>query len=117
MTKTKSTSSGNDSLKTNIMTRPRPVFFWSNSDVMKWLYRHCHEPHTQYVKLFLHHDITGRSLMRMNEATLEKIGITNPEHREEICREILKLKLKSDILEMKDLEHKSGGQFSAHEHS
>ncbi|KAG0424926.1 hypothetical protein HPB47_027880, partial [Ixodes persulcatus] len=33
------------------------------------------------------------------------------DHRDELCREILKLKLKSDILEMRDLESK-GTEFS-----
>lgn len=92
-------------------TRPKPVFFWSNADVLKWLRRHCQDYHNQYAGLFLEHDITGRSLVRMNDSTLEKMGIIDKFHRDELCREILKLKLKSDILEMKDLERK-GSEFS-----
>lgn len=90
--------------KTN--TRPKPVFFWTNADVLKWLRRHCQDYHTLYASYFLEHDITGRSLVRMNDTTLEKIGISDKNHRDELCREIWKLKLKSDILEMKDLERK-----------
>lgn len=32
------------------------------------------------------------------------MGITNKEHREAIWREILKLRLKTDIVEIRDLE-------------
>lgn len=74
---------------------------------MKWLKRHCEEYYGLYGQLFLEHEITGRSLVRMNDVSLERMGINDAEHREELCRIILKLKLKSDILEMKDLEKKS----------
>jgi len=40
----------------------------------------------------------------MNATALERMGITNPTHRQEIHRELLKLKFKSDILELRDLE-------------
>lgn len=32
------------------------------------------------------------------------MGITNPDHSQDICREILKLRLKTYILEFRDLE-------------
>ncbi|XP_076319252.1 sterile alpha motif domain-containing protein aveugle isoform X2 [Tachypleus tridentatus] len=86
--------------------RPKAVFFWTNADVMKWLRRQCQEYHSLYSHLFLEHDITGRSLVRIRDTTLESMGISNKEHRDDLCRKILKLKLKSDILEMKDLERK-----------
>lgn len=89
-------------------TRPKPVFFWSNADVIKWLRRCCQEYHSLYAPYFFEHDITGRSLVRMTDMTLEKMGISDRLHREELCTEILKLKLKSDIVEMKDLEKKKG---------
>ncbi|XP_022254806.1 protein aveugle-like isoform X2 [Limulus polyphemus] len=89
--------------------RPKAVFFWTNADVMKWLRRQCQEYHSLYSHLFLEHDITGRSLVRIRDTTLESMGISNKEHRDDLCRKILKLKLKSDILEMKDLERKVGG--------
>lgn len=87
--------------------RPKPVFFWNNADVMKWLKRHCEEYYGLYGNAFLENEITGRSLVRMTDVTLERMGINNPNHRDELCRIILKLKLKSDIIEMKDLEKKS----------
>jgi hypothetical protein len=75
---------------------------------MKWMRRHCEHYYGEYGQLFLEHEITGRSMVRMSEVTLERMGIKDPTHRDDLCRIILKLKLKSDILEMKDLEKKSG---------
>ena len=43
----------------------------------------------------------------MNDVSLERLGIHNADHREEIWRQITKLRLKADILEMKDMERRS----------
>lgn len=48
--------------------------------------------------------MNGRALLKVNELSLERMGITDPEHKEKIWREIIKLKLKSDVLELRDLE-------------
>nr|CAD7399393.1 unnamed protein product [Timema cristinae] len=53
------------------------------------------------------HDITGRSLIRFNESTLVRLGVDNAEHRQEIWREIMKLRLKTDIIEIRDLERRN----------
>ena len=95
----------NDELKTN---RPKTVYFWNNIEVMKWLQRHCSEYHDLYAPLFQEHQITGRSLVRLNSDSLTRMGISNAEHRDDLCRSILKLKLKSDILDLKDMEKKNG---------
>ena len=87
--------------------RPRPVYLWTVNDVQKWLRRHCSDYHPLYWELFQQHDITGRALVRMHENTLLRLGISNPQHREYIWREIMKLRLKTDILEIRDLERKS----------
>uniref|UniRef100_A0A1B6MMI4 SAM domain-containing protein n=1 Tax=Graphocephala atropunctata TaxID=36148 RepID=A0A1B6MMI4_9HEMI len=86
--------------------RPRPVFLWSVIDVQKWLRRHCSDYYPLYGEIFQQHDITGRSLIRLNETTLFRLGIHNADHRQEIWREIIKLRLKTAILEIKDLEHR-----------
>lgn len=52
------------------------------------------------------HDIAGRALIRLTEVTLYRLGIHNSEHRQEIWREIIKLRLKTAILEIKDMEHR-----------
>uniref|UniRef100_T1J8M7 SAM domain-containing protein n=1 Tax=Strigamia maritima TaxID=126957 RepID=T1J8M7_STRMM len=87
--------------------RRKPVYFWTNSDVVKWLWRQCTDTYTLYGHLFTEHDITGRTLVRMNEISLEKLGISNQDHRDALWQEILKLRLRTDILEMRDLESKN----------
>lgn len=84
--------------------RPKPVFFWSNAEVMKWLKRHCEQFYGEYGHFFVDNDITGRSLVHLDLKSLEKMGIKNEDHRDELYRTILKLKIKSDILELKHLE-------------
>lgn len=90
--------------------RPRPVFFWTNGEVMKWLKRCCEEYYELYGDKFLDNEITGRSLIRINNDTLKRMGVENPKHRDDITRIILKLKLKSDMIEIKDLERKVQSQ-------
>ncbi|XP_076033722.1 sterile alpha motif domain-containing protein aveugle isoform X2 [Oratosquilla oratoria] len=86
------------------VARPKPGYQWSTADVQKWLKRHCSEYFQFYSHLFIKHDITGKALVRMTEGTLIRLGISDPEHREAIWREILKLRLKADIQEMKEIE-------------
>ena len=87
-------------------SRPKLVFFWNNADVMKWLRRHALECYEAYAQCFIDHEITGRALVRMTDSTLSRMGVSDAKHREELLRNILKLKLKSDILELKNLESK-----------
>ncbi|XP_046444542.1 protein aveugle-like [Daphnia pulex] len=88
-------------------TRPKPVYLWTTSDVQKWFRRHCSDFYTVYSDLMIQHGICGRALLRMNDISLERLGIHNADHREEIWRQITKLRLKADILEMKDMERRS----------
>lgn len=92
--------------KKNKTTRPKPFYFWSNTEVMKWLWRQCTTYFTLYGQIFIDNDITGRTLVRMTETTLQNLGITKDDHREELWQEILKLRLKIDILEMREMEAK-----------
>nr|CAG4637536.1 EOG090X0LJK [Ceriodaphnia reticulata] len=88
-------------------TRPKPVYLWTTSDVQKWFRRHCSDFYTVYSDLMIQHGICGRALLRMNDISLERLGIHNADHREEIWRQITKLRLKADILELKDMERRS----------
>ncbi|XP_011502925.1 PREDICTED: protein aveugle isoform X1 [Ceratosolen solmsi marchali] len=88
----------------NRTTRPRPVYLWNVLDVQKWFRRHCSDYYQFYHEKFLFHDITGRALLRINENVLLRLGIHNKEHRMDIWREIMKLHLKTDILEIRDIE-------------
>lgn len=86
--------------------RPRSVYAWNVIDVQKWFKRHCSE-YIEYIDLFAQHDITGRSLLRVTDNTLLRMGFINAIHRDAIWRQILKLKLKTDIVELKDLESRN----------
>lgn len=52
----------------------------------------------------LQHDISGKALIHMNDESLIRLGINDTAHRDAIWREILKLKLKADIQELKEIE-------------
>lgn len=84
--------------------KPKHLSQWTNADVIKWLKRHCDHFYKEYESLFLEHEITGRSLCRVTDNMLERMGIKQQEHRDELRRIIMKLKLKSDMVKLKDLE-------------
>lgn len=84
--------------------KPKHLSQWTNADVIKWLKRHCEHFYEQYGDLFLKHEITGRSLCRITDNMLERMGIELQDHRDELRRIIMKLKLKSDMVKLKDLE-------------
>lgn len=71
--------------------------------------RHCieigNDSITSYAELFIRHNITGRALLRLNDNSLYRMGITDDKKRDIILKEILKQRLKTDIMEIKDLEH------------
>ncbi|XP_014102229.1 protein aveugle [Bactrocera oleae] len=83
--------------------RPKSVCLWSVTDVRKWYMRHCGE-YQQYLELFSKHEITGRALLRINDYSLQRMGISDSADREAIFREILKQRLKTDIMEIRDME-------------
>ncbi|GLG94499.1 Protein aveugle [Gryllus bimaculatus] len=91
----------------NRTARPRPVYLWTVQDVQKWLKRHCTDYYPLYSDKFQQHEITGRTLLRINESTLMRLGIDVPQHRQVIWRQILKLRLKMDIVEIRDLERRN----------
>lgn len=82
---------------------PRLVYRWSVADVQKWFLRHLSEYHILYFELFLQHDITGVALVRLSRPQLQNMGIADPKHREDIYREIAKLRLKTDLLEIRNI--------------
>ncbi|TMW48897.1 hypothetical protein DOY81_006015 [Sarcophaga bullata] len=83
--------------------RPKPVYLWTVGDVLKWYRRHCSE-YLEYLELFSKHEITGRALLRINDSSLQRMGVTNNRDREAIWREIVKQRLKTDIMEIRDME-------------
>lgn len=75
--------------------------------MQKWLFRHCGDYYSLYADVFLKHEVTGRALIRINDNSLLRLGITDMVHREAIWREILKLRLKTDIMEIRDLQRRN----------
>lgn len=83
------------------------MYSWNVTDVQKWLRRHCSDYYPLYAEKFLQHDITGRALIRINDNSLLRLGIIDVVHREAIWRQILKLRLKTDIMEIRDLQRRN----------
>ncbi|KAB0794181.1 hypothetical protein PPYR_13801 [Photinus pyralis] len=94
----------NSSNKPKAKERPKSVYSWTVFDVQKWLRRHCSDYYQTYGNLFQGHEISGRALLRLNDNSLLRLGIIDAKHREAIWREILKLRLKTDIMEIRDLQ-------------
>lgn len=87
--------------------RPKPAYLWLVPDVIKWLKRHCSEECSAYADNFVQNEITGRALIRFNDNTLIRLGIDDPIYRQEILRQIMKLKLKIEMMEIMDLERQN----------
>ncbi|XP_065074445.1 protein aveugle [Ochlerotatus camptorhynchus] len=84
--------------------RPKPVYLWTVADTIKWLRRHCSEQCGKYSDLFQKHEITGRALLRITDNSLYRMGIVDDKDREDILREMIKQRLKTDIMEIRDME-------------
>ena len=50
--------------------------------------------------------ISGRSLVRLGENSLLRLGVVHPEHRQAILRAVAKLRLRSNIVLLRDIERK-----------
>jgi len=48
----------------------------------------------------------GRSLVRLNENSLLRLGIVHPDHRQSILRAVAKLRLRYNIVALRDIERK-----------
>lgn len=115
----------------NLKVRPKAVYYWSTTEVFRWFNRHCGEYEDKYAQLFiqvreiqalirsagsfsfqrrilltlhLQHDITGRALLRLSDNSLKRMGIHDDNDRDAILKEILKQRLKRDIMEQCELQ-------------
>lgn len=105
--------------------RPKPAYLWTVNEVQKWFKRHLGE-FEKYSGLFaqvinlrlnafpmihgdysFQHEITGQALLRITDNTLLRMGIEDNKDREAILREIIKQRLKTDIVDFRDLESKN----------
>lgn len=55
----------------------------------------------------MQHEITGQALLRITDNTLLRMGIEDNKDKEAILREIIKQRLKTDIVDFRDLESKN----------
>ncbi|XP_002735492.1 protein aveugle-like [Saccoglossus kowalevskii] len=85
-------------------SKGRPVFLWSVSDVSKWLRRHCPLYYGLYGNLFEEHEISGRALVHLNSRKLDQMGINNADHRSELMNQFLRLRLKHEQMELRNLD-------------
>ncbi|XP_059094101.1 protein aveugle-like [Tigriopus californicus] len=88
----------------NKIPKPIPASDWSVVEVQNWFRRKCGEYYHLYSEKLLEQGITGPSLLRLNESSLLRLGIFHPEHRQAIWREITKLRLRTNILILRELE-------------
>lgn len=82
----------------------KPVYIWTKMEVQKWLRRHAPKAAEKYAHKLDEHQITGRTLIALNDAKLTRMGIAEQELRDEMVTEILKLRLKIHMQCFKGLE-------------
>ncbi|XP_021370713.1 uncharacterized protein LOC110461535 isoform X3 [Mizuhopecten yessoensis] len=104
-----STASTQSTVKKTTKSKTKPLYFWTCADVNKWLKKHCSQFHGIYGDLLLQQEVTGRTLIRMNEIKLERIGIAKAEHRNEFMQYILRLRLRHETGDLKNLDQKGTG--------
>eukprot|EP00079_Xenopus_tropicalis_P012962 XP_002940618.2 PREDICTED: sterile alpha motif domain-containing protein 12 isoform X2 [Xenopus tropicalis] len=86
-----------DTPKPNIVKLTKPVAFWTQHDVCKWLRKHCPNQYQLYSDSFKEHDITGRALLRLTEKKLERMGITQESQRQHVLQQVLHLKVREEV--------------------
>ncbi|KAH9515305.1 Sterile alpha motif domain-containing protein 12 [Bulinus truncatus] len=96
-------------VKRGMKGKTKPLYFWNIADVNKWLKKHARDYFEMYKEVFNKHEVTGRILIRMNEIKLEKIGITEPRHRQDLMHFILRLRLKHEMSDIRGLNQRGSG--------
>uniref|UniRef100_A0A8C5MGX8 Sterile alpha motif domain containing 12 n=1 Tax=Leptobrachium leishanense TaxID=445787 RepID=A0A8C5MGX8_9ANUR len=84
-------------IKPNIVKGTKPVAFWTQHDVCKWLRKHCPNQYQLYSDSFKEHDITGRALLRLTDKKLERMGITQESQRQFVLQQALQLKVREEV--------------------
>ncbi|NWR94908.1 AVE protein, partial [Furnarius figulus] len=75
-----------------------PAGQWSVPEVCSWL--GAHGGLAQLAQLAQAHALTGRALLRLTEGSLRRLGVTPRGRRREMLRELLRLRLQQEILEL-----------------
>ncbi|XP_032911618.1 protein aveugle-like [Catharus ustulatus] len=71
---------------------------WSGSQVGSWL-----AEHGGAAELAREHALTGRALLRLNEGSLRRMGVTPRSRRRELLRELLRLRLLQELRELRSI--------------
>jgi len=85
--------------------------FWTNSDVLQWMKASLPELFNKYGGFFKAHGIRGRTLFMLTDNLFLEMGINDPQDRAQFRIEIAKLKIKSDLLTLKNTHHKGNIRF------
>ncbi|XP_053571284.1 sterile alpha motif domain-containing protein 12 isoform X2 [Bombina bombina] len=80
-----------------IVKLTKPVAFWTQNDVCRWLKKHCPSQYQLYSDSFKEHDITGRALLRLTEKKLERMGIAQESQRQYVLQQVLQLKVREEV--------------------
>uniref|UniRef100_A0A0B7BJ95 SAM domain-containing protein n=2 Tax=Arion vulgaris TaxID=1028688 RepID=A0A0B7BJ95_9EUPU len=96
-------------VKRGMKGKPKPLYFWDSADVNKWLRKHGGLYYELYGDLLSKHDVTGRTLIRVNDIKLEKIGILDSSHRHDLMQFILRLRLKHEMSDLRSLNQRGSG--------
>jgi hypothetical protein len=89
--------------------KPKPLYFWDSADVNKWLRKHGGLYYELYGDLLSKHDVTGRTLIRINDIKLEKMGVLDASHRHDLMQFILRLRLKHEMSDLRSLNQRGSG--------
>lgn len=96
-------------VKRGMKGKPKPLYFWNIADVNKWLRKHGGVYYEMYGELLSKHEVTGRTLIRINDIKLEKIGILDANHRHDLMQFILRLRLKHEMNDVRGLNQRGSG--------
>lgn len=85
---------------------------WNMQSCLCWWINHLYNFWAVWIQLIIffysfpsqQHEISGRALLRVTDNSLQRMGIDNNRDREAIWREIVKQRLKTDIMEIRDME-------------
>ncbi|KAM4704869.1 sterile alpha motif domain-containing protein 12 isoform 2-T2 [Rhinophrynus dorsalis] len=86
-----------DTPKPNNVKVTKPVAYWTQHDVCKWLKKHCPNQYQLYSESFKEHDITGRALLRLTDKKLERMGIAQETQRQYVLQQVLQLKVREEV--------------------
>ncbi|XP_058690269.1 sterile alpha motif domain-containing protein 12-like [Poecile atricapillus] len=79
----------------------RPAGRWSGAEVGSWLA--AHGGGWRLAELAREHGLTGRTLLRLTEGSLRRMGVTPRSRRRELLRELLRLRLQEEIRELRSI--------------